>query len=706
MVQDQGKFISSAIGEVMNTALLGILLAVFVLFIFLRRIGTTIVVSIAIPVSIIATFNLMYFNHLTLNIMTLGGLALGAGMLVDNAIVVLENIFRNHESGMSLKEAAVEGTAEVGGAITASTITTIVVFLPIVYLHGASGEMFKDQAWTVAFSLISSLFVAILVIPLLVSRFFKDRPAKEIEKESVRIGWYPSLLRKLLQRKTIIIILAALLLGGTWLILPHVGSEFMPRTESNEFTVELKLPEGTRLERTAETTLQIEEIIKNLLGERVKMVYSHTGANTTTGGSETDMFRNENSSRIRVFLEDEYAGYSEQAIELLGQKLKDIPDTEVTFTRDESAIQSTLGTSEAPFIVEISGKEREVMEGITAEVRRILTENANLYNITTSLDNGTPEVDIVVDRFKASYYGIPVESIVSQVESYLTGTDAGEFETGGEIKDITVKLEEIPLNSLQNLIISSGTMSIPLSDIARIDIVRSPGEITRNNQKRTSYVYAIVNNDIPFDQIVNESETLLSQIVLPSEYKIEVTGEELKRKESVANLTFALILSVILVYMVLASQFESLIHPFVILLTIPLAVVGSIWTFYFLDKSLNMMAYIGIIMLAGIAVNDSIILIDRINQLRLGGLKRVDAIVTAGGQRIRPIIMTSVTTILALLPLTFGFGQSASLRSPMALAVIGGLITATILTLIVIPCVYWALDSIRDLFGKRDIYVD
>jgi HAE1 family hydrophobic/amphiphilic exporter-1 len=436
------------------------------------------------------------------------------------------------------------------------------------------------------------------------------------------------------------------------------------------------------------------------------MVYSHTGANTTTGGSETDMFRNENSSRIRVFLEDEYAGYSEQAIELLGQKLKDIPDTEVTFTRDESAIQSTLGTSEAPFIVEISGKEREVMEGITAEVRRILTENANLYNITTSLDNGTPEVDIVVDRFKASYYGIPVESIVSQVESYLTGTDAGEFETGGEIKDITVKLEEIPLNSLQNLIISSGTMSIPLSDIARIDIVRSPGEITRNNQKRTSYVYAIVNNDIPFDQIVNESETLLSQIALPNEYKIEVTGEELKRKESVANLTFALILSVILVYMVLASQFESLIHPFVILLTIPLAVVGSIWTFYFLDKSLNMMAYIGIIMLAGIAVNDSIILIDRINQLRLGGLKRVDAIVTAGGQRIRPIIMTSVTTILALLPLTFGFGQSASLRSPMALAVIGGLITATILTLIVIPCVYWALDSIRDLFGKRDIYVD
>lgn len=706
MVQDQGKYIDSAIGEVMNTALIGILLAVFVLFIFLRRIGTTIVVSVAIPVSIIATFNLMYFNHLTLNIMTLGGLALGAGMLVDNAIVVLENIFRNHEAGMNWKEAAIEGTAEVGGAITASTITTIVVFLPIVYLQGASGEMFKDQAWTVAFSLVSSLFVAILVIPLLVSKFFRERPRQETNTASVTIGGYPALLQKILNHKTIIIFLSLLLLGATWLILPRVGSEFMPRAESSSFSVELKLPEGTRLERTAETTGQVEQIIRSLLGDKLRMLYSHVGANTTTGGSETDIFQNENSSTIRVFLENEYAGYADQAIGLIEKSIKDIPETELKFARDESALQSTLGTDEEPFVVEISGEDRDIIESITSQAIEKLAQNSNLYNLTTSLDAGTPEVDVVIDRYRASYYGIPVETIVGQLQSYLTGADAGEFEQGGEIKDIRVKLEEVPLSRLEGLLVSSGSVSVPLSELATIKIVKSPGEITRNNQKRTAYIYGIVNNDVPFDHIVSDSEILLKEISLPADYKIAVTGEELKRKESLANLTFALILSVVLVYMVLASQFESLVHPFVILLTIPLAAVGSVWIFFLMGKSLNMMAYIGIIMLAGIAVNDSIILIDRINHLRTEGMKRVDAIITAGGQRIRPIIMTSLTTILALLPLTFGFGESASLRSPMALAVIGGLVTSTILTLIVIPCVYWALDSLKEMVWKAKPIVE
>lgn len=705
-VQDQGKFIDSAINEVMNTALIGILLAVFVLFIFLRRIGTTIVVSIAIPVSIIATFNLMYFNHLTINIMTLGGLALGAGMLVDNAIVVLENIFRNHEAGMSFRDAAIEGTAEVGGAITASTITTIVVFLPIVYLHGASGEMFKDQAWTVAFSLISSLFVAILIIPLLVARFFKDRPVTTKRVTSVSIGWYPSMLRRIINNKTIVIVLSLVLLGATWLILPKVGSEFMPRTESNEFSVDLKLQEGTRLVRTAETTARVETLIRSLLGDKVKMLYAHSGPSTTSGGTESDLFRNENTSRIKVFLTDEFAESSNQAIELIESKVKDIPGVEVSFSREETALQSTLGTDEQPFVVEVSGKEMDILEDLVSQVGDKLRQNPYLSNITTSLEEGTPEVDVVIDRFRASYYSIPVETIVSQVQSYLTGTTAGEFEHEGEIKEITIKLEEVPLSKLQNLMISTGSISMPLSELARIEVVKSPGEINRNNQKRTGYIYAMVDPDVPFDRIVREAEATLSEIALPVDYKTEVTGEELKRKESMANLTFALILSVILVYMVLASQFESLIHPFVILLTIPLAAVGSVWIFFLLGKPLNIMAYIGIIMLAGIAVNDSIILIDRINQIRAEGMSRADAIITAGGQRIRPIIMTSLTTILALLPLTFGFGEGASLRSPMALAVIGGLLTSTTLTLIVIPCVYWVLDSINDFFRKPEIRID
>jgi len=701
IVQDQGQFIDQAINEVEKTALFGIILAVFVLFIFLRRIGTTLVVSIAIPISIIATFNLMYFNNLTINIMTLGGLALGAGMLVDNAIVVLENIFRNFESGMSLKEAAIEGTAQVGGAITASTITTIIVFLPIVYLQGASGELFKDQAWTVAFSLLSSLFVAILVIPLLVTSFFKDRKTKRKER-AVSFKWYSTWLEKITARRGLIIIMALILLAGTALILPRVGSEFMPGAESSEFTIEMKMPEGTRLERTAETTRKVENIIRELLGDRLKMLYSHSGLTTTTGSSESDLFRDENTSVIRVFLEDEFAARSEDAILLIQEKLSSINDIEISFKREETSLQTTLGTDEAPVVIEVRGEDLDIIQDLTEEIKTRLSASENLYNITSSIDEGTPEVDIIIDRYKASFYSVSAESIISQVQSYLTGTQAGDFEQGGELKDITVKLEDIPLKSLQNLIINASSVSVPLSELAEIKKVSAPREINRNNQVRTAYVYAMADEDIPFDHIVRNTEQIIAGISLPADYRTIITGEELKRKESMENLTFALILSIILVYMVLASQFESLIHPFVILLTIPLAAVGSVWIFFLLGKTLNIMAYIGIIMLAGIAVNDSIILIDRINQLRAEGLNRRQAIIEAGGQRIRPIIMTSITTILALLPLTFGFGESASLRSPMALAVIGGLVTSTILTLVVIPCVYWVLDALKDMVsGKK-----
>ncbi|MBS0012017.1 MAG: efflux RND transporter permease subunit [Bacteroidales bacterium] len=694
-VQDQGQFIDKAINEVEETALFGIVLAVFVLFIFLRRIGTTLVVSIAIPISIIATFNLMYFNNLTINIMTLGGLALGAGMLVDNAIVVLENIFRNYESGMSLKEAAITGTAQVGGAITASTITTIVVFLPIVYLQGASGELFKDQAWTVAFSLLSSLFVAILVIPLLVTTFFKDRKTKG-KRKAVSFEWYAPWLEKITARRGLVIVLSVILLAVTAYMLPKVGSEFMPRAQSSEFTIELELEEGTRLERTAETTRRIENMIHDLLGDRVEMMYSHSGLTTTTGTGESDLFRNENTSMIRVFLTDEYAKYSDESIALIQEKLNALKDIEISFRREETALQTILGTDKAPFVVEVRGDDLDIIENLADEVMARLSESDGIYNISSSVEKGSPEVDILIDRFKASYYSVSVENIISQVQSYLTGAKAGDFDQGGELKDITVKLEEIPLRNLQDLLINAGSLSVPLSELAQIKRVSAPRQINRNNQVRTAYVYAMVDDNIPFDRLVRQTGEILAGISLPVDYRTMITGEELKRKESMENLTFALILSVILVYMVLASQFESLIHPFVILLTIPLAAVGSVWIFFIMGRPLNIMAYIGIIMLAGIAVNDSIILIDRINQLRLDGMGRRQAIIEAGVQRIRPIVMTSLTTILALLPLTFGFGESASLRSPMALAVIGGLVTSTILTLIVIPCVYWTLDALKD----------
>ena len=706
-VVDQGTYINNAIREVKNTLLIGILLAVFILYIFLRRIGTTLVISVAIPISIIATFNLMYFNHLTLNIMTLGGLALGAGMLVDNAIVVLENITRLREEGIPLKEAVITGTGQVGGAITASTVTTIVVFLPIVYLQGASSEMFRDQAWTVAFALLSSLVVAMLVIPMLVSTLFSDKKKKAETSVPVKFGWYTDFLRRTVEKRNLVILLSVLLMAATALLIPQLGSEFMPKSESAQFTVGLTLPEGTSLERTFSTAQNTEGIIRELLGEKIKLIYSQSGEDKTSTLNQTTSVKGENSASLRVILYEEYATETENAISLVDNYLKSVPDLKVIFTREETALQTTLGTSESPFALEISGEDFVEIERILNESRLIIENNPGLYNITTSLDEGTPEVDIAIDRYKTSYYNVTVENVINQVRSYLEGASAGNFEKEGEMKDITIKLEDISLHQLRDLMITAGTVNVPLSELAEIKTVVSSREITRRNQSRTSYVYASVDPGMAFDKIIREAGASLKTVALPVDYKMEFTGEELKRKESMSNLTFALILSLVLVFMVLAAQFESIIQPFVIMLTIPLAGVGTVLTFIIFGKSLNMMAYIGIIMLGGIAVNNAIILIDRINQLRAAGMNKKEAIVLAGSQRIRPILMTSLTTILALLPLTIGIGESASLRAPMALAVIGGLVSSTLLTLVVIPCVYWVFDTFSSYISgnKEDVAV-
>ena len=693
-VTNQGKFIREAIVEVEETALMGILLAVFVLFIFLRRIGTTLIVSIAMPISIIATFNLMYFNDLTINIMTLGGLALGAGMLVDNAIVVIENIFRNHENGMSVKDAAINGTAEVGGAITASTLTTIVVFLPIVYLHGASGELFKDQAWTVAFSLLSSLFVAIFLIPMLYHRFYKSKPAP-VKKRTVQITSYGKLLDKILKVKWMVILIGLVLAGASFLLIPSIGSEFMPQTKSREFVMELKLSEGTKLERTEATVKNIEEILHEYLGENLDKTYSHAGPSNVFSTGQSSVFQGENTAEIKVMLTEESTLTSDQVIETMDQLTSNIENLEVSFSKEETALQSILGSDEAPLVVEISGLEMEEIETLTNEVRDRISAIPGIYNIQTSIEDGAPEVEVVIDRIRAGLYNLNINTVVTQLQDQLQGKNAGQLEQGGEMRDITIKLPETPLSDLGNMNIRSGNQVYRLTEIAELKEGVSPREIYRRNQNRIARVSAQLEPGLALQHVAGEIRTATANITLPADYSIRVTGDEEKRQESMAGLGFALILSIVLVYMVMASQFESLIHPFTVILTIPFAITGSLITFFILGRPLNIMALIGIIMLAGIAVNNSIILIDRINQLIREGMNRKDAIIYAGQQRIRPILMTSLTTILALLPLTIGMGESASLRSPMALAVIGGMITSTLLTLVVIPCVYDVLDRLR-----------
>ena len=704
VVEDQGKFISGAIGEVRDSLIGGIILAVFVLMLFLRRIGPTAIVSVAIPISIIATFVLMYFTGLTLNIMTLGGLALGAGMLVDNAIVVLENIFRNHEAGETTDDAAVKGTTQVGGAIIASTLTTIVVFIPIVYLHGASGELFKEQAITVAFSLLCSLFVAILIIPMLYSRLYrKKQPFRTDQKRSVKFTAYGRLLDRILEKNLWVLLGALVLMAAGWLMLRDIGSEFMPHADSREFYVDLQMPEGSRLERTLGAVESLESMIRQVAGEEVEMTYSEMGPTSGLPSGSENVFEDQNMATIKVMLRKGGELSTAAIIASLSSVYDEAKNFTVQFRQEETALQSILGTEGSPLIVELQGEELDVLEGLSVEVMQKLHGIKGVFNIASSVEGGAPEVEVVIDRYQAGLMNVDVSTLINRVAEKLQGVDAGEMNVKGELTDITLKLEDITLRELEMMTIEVNNSEVLLRELADIRIGTAPREILHNNQNRIIQITADLAEGIPLDQMAEQIDRELSSIDLPPDYLYKISGEEAMRKDSVGNLLFALLLSLVLVYMVLAAQFENLIHPFTILLTVPMAVVGAVAVFFIQDQALNIMAIIGIIMLVGIAVNDSIILVDAINQFRREGMELKPSIVAAGQRRIRPILMTTLTTILALLPLTFGFGESASLRSPMAWAVIGGLITSTLLTLVVIPSVYMLLAGLEPKRAVKNI---
>jgi len=686
IIQDQAGFIRSAVKEVEQTGLIGIFLAVLILFVFLRRIGVTAVISIAIPVSIIATFNLMYFNNLTLNIMTLGGLALGAGMLVDNAIVVVENIFRHQEEGLGLKEAAVRGAGEVGGAITSSTLTTIIVFFPIVYLQGIAGELFKEQAWTVAFALLSSLFVALSVIPMLSSRMLKAPKGKQA-RLSLQFPFYARFLAGVLKKRWLVVLFAFLLVISAAFLASRMGSEFLPQTDLNEMEVSLLLPEGSNLDRTESTVRSIESMLEENHGGSIQSIFSRIGP-VGTALTESEVLAGENSATLLIGLEpdskdlDSLQGWLEN-------QLTDIPGLSAQIMRAQTALQVTLGTVEAPLIVEIRGQDMDTLKSLSDQVETILEQQQGLTAVETSFQAGRPEVEVVIDRTSATSYGLTPSSIGAQLSDLLSGKELGEYEDDGEYINIMLRSPEPSLNELEGLLLDSGEgQKLRLDDVAVLRRSVSPREILRNNQVRTAEVSAQLSGKEAFDKIVGRVEKALAEVSLPQDYTFAVTGEEKLRRESFSHLWFALLLAVVLVYMVMASQFESLRHPFVILLTIPLAMVGAVGLLVILNLPLNIMSFIGMIMLAGIAVNDSIILVDLINQQRRSGMDLESAIVKAGQLRIRPIFMTSATTILALFPLTLGIGEGAALRAPLAVAVIGGLVTSTLLTLVVIPAVY------------------
>jgi len=695
VARDQAGFIIASINEVEFAALMGMILAIIVLILFLRNVWSTFIVALSIPISIVATFNLMYFNDLTLNIMTLGGLALGAGMLVDNSIVVMENIFRHRNLGKTKREAAVFGTGEVGTAIVASTITTIIVFMPIIYVKGVGAELFKEQAFTVVFSLISSLIVAFLLIPALASRLLRTEP--ETQPDLVRSRTYYRVLQAALKHRWKVIVITFILAAGTYQVAKFVGTEFIPRSDQLQFTIKAKLPEGTRVETTSKVAQLIENLIQENSGGFVESVYSEVGySNNKSFYIEEE--QGTNIAKIFVQMRKKENAYlpTAQFVQAVQPAIEELPDVQSEFIFEESALSQTMGGLSGGLVVMVKGPELNQLESLTADVARELEQVDGLYNVKTSFREGKPEINIVLDRIITAGLDLSMSEVITAIRNRISEDVASEFRYAGNERDIRVAFSKISMEELQNIRITTRQgATITLKNIADFKMVKSPKEILREGQVRTGLVTADINDDVKYSDMIVSLNGRLNALSLPRDYKVEISGEERERRQSFTELRFALILAIILVYMVLASLFESFIHPFTIMLAVPMALVGSVLIFFIIGQPLSIMAFIGIIMLTGIAVNDAIILVDYINTLRSRGMARMEAILQAGQDRLRPIIMTSLTTILALIPLIIGIGEGASLRAPLAYAVIGGLTTSTAMTLILTPCLYLILDNLR-----------
>ncbi|MDK2970463.1 MAG: hydrophobic/amphiphilic exporter (mainly bacteria), family [Candidatus Sumerlaeota bacterium] len=718
VANDQAEFIRDAIREVRNNALFGGLLAVGVLLLFLRDLRTTLIVAIAIPVSIVATFNLMYFQGLTLNLMTLGGLALGCGMLVDNAIVVLENIFRLRQRGVDRREAARLGVSQVAAALFASTLTTVVVFLPIVYVKGVAGLLFKEQALTVAYSLAASLVVALLLIPMLASHFLGDVPASvmklgtEEQPEAPRT-FYARVLGWTLRGRLLVLIAAGATVFLGWELLKTIPQEFLPRTEQRQVEIRLVLPNGTPIEGT-------RRVVDTVVGDALRfdaaidVTYARIGESEGEVNANTEDPDGPNTADVYVRLhnwdnptsETIAAGMSSfrssDFVEAIKPRLDTLPDVKADIRLQQGSILELLGSGQAPLLYEIRGEELVVLQRLAEEARRRFEATPGLLNVRTNILEGAPEVMLTLDKAQLSRLGLDVQSVATTIRNRLEGAVAGQIKRDSGDIDLRVDVDygEETLETLRDIVLTTPSGAIiPLGNIADMKVERGPREIVRRRQMRVARVMADLEPGVKLSQAIAQAEASLAGMRQPTGYVTSFTGEEAQRKEAFDRLGFALALSILLVYMVMASVFESFLQPFIIMLTIPLAGVGVVLGFLLTGQTLNIMGLIGVVMLGGIVVNNAIVLLDCVNQVRGDhpGLCERDSLVLGCQRRLRPVLMTTLTTLLGLLPLALGLGQGAELRQAMAIAVLGGLLSSTVLTLFVVPVCQSYLDSARAL---------
>jgi len=703
VIFDLADFIKKSISNLTNTALQAFLLAGLVLLFFLRNIRSAIIVAVSIPVSVIATFFVMDQAGVTLNIISMAGLALAIGMLVDNSIVVLENIFRHREEGEPIREAADEGTSEVSMAIIASTLTTLAVFVPILFVPGIAGVLFNDMAIAIVFSLSASLFVALTLIPLMASRMLTlEDMARKSKFITALTGWvttslrwlddryYSSLKYALGHKKTVIFSAVGLFVLSLGLF-PIIGAEFMPDTDEGMVQLSVERAVGTNLEETRKTFEEVEQLVKNKVPE-AENIYVNYG--TGEGFSAIFGTASSNQGEIMVRLADQSKRDRSQfeIQDTLRSYFNKYPGVDMSFSQGGG---NMFGGRDIEVV--IKGYDLGIGRELATQVEEKMNSIAGLVDVQKSFDAGKPEYQVRFDRDRMTAFGLSTASVSRTISSFVGGTIATQFREAGDEYNVFVQLQEPFRDSrgdLENLFISTPTgLQVPLEQVASVYRDESPTTIEREDQERVVAVSANVSGR-DLQSVTSDVENALRGMSFPGEFRWEIGGAAEDFQESFQALGLAILAAIALVYMVMASQFESFLDPFIILFTVPLAFIGVLWALFVTNTTLSVTALIGGMLLVGIVVNNGIVMIDYINQLReKHGYSLTEAVLEGGRRRLRPVLMTAVTTILAMLPLSFGVGASAETWSPMARSVIGGLAVSTVLTLVVIPTLYFTFET-------------
>lgn len=697
-IVDTSVYIRRSIGNTGRALLVGGILAVLILLAFLRNVSSTAIIATAIPISVVATFGLMYLGGFTLNIITFGGLALGIGMLVDSSIVVLENIHRHREGGAAPGAGAVQGAGEVGPAILASTLTTVVVFLPVVFLRGVSGILYQQMAAVVTYSLLAALLVALTLIPVLSSRFHRLRPdaggglAQRFNALAGRAldrmdGAYGGLLRRALRHRALVVLPAVALFGLSVLLVRGIGVELMPAADEGEVRVDLDLAVGTRLELSEAAAKAVEAIVRREVPEASLILTEIGGGGFGSGGTHT--------AQVRVMLVPlkDRTRSSFQVADDLRRKVAGIPGATARTRAGQGLFILRLGAATADSVsVEVRGYDlataRDLVRHVEAAVKRV----DGITDTRVSRDEGSPERVVRLDRARAADLGVSVTRVGEALETAVGGTLAGNFRERGKEYPIRVRLaqgERLDLEDLLDLtVFSADGRQVALRNVVDTVPLQGPVRIERKDQERIVSVNANYSGR-DLGSVVSDIRTELRAVTVPRDFSVTFGGDWEEQQKAFRELLVGFALALFLVYMVMAGQFESYRDPFIVLFSIPMALIGITGTMLVSRTVFSIQAFIGCIMLAGIVVNNAILLVDYTNQLRRrDGLPLAEALTLAGSRRLRPILMTTLTTVLGLLPLSLGLGEGGEAQAPMARVVIGGLTSSTLVTLVLVPVVY------------------